>query len=97
MHALHAIHLDQDLEIICDAVPTIQTAVRARFIVNVQQGVNFPLVDADGGTQTGETRVRFVARFVDDVDVVVGGGGFEEDLGSVSMLVLAGVMQLGDN
>lgn len=71
MHAHEAIRLNHQLNIIRNPVPRIQGAVRARLIRDDQQLVDGLLVDADSGRELGESRIRRVARLVDDVDVKV--------------------------
>ena len=72
MHTHQPRRLDQQLQIIRDAVPNVQAAVVRRRLGDLQQLDVLGLADARAaGRQLGQPRIRLVAALVDDVDVKV--------------------------
>lgn len=80
MNTLHAIHLDQDLQLIRNTIPGVQRSILSRLVRDVQELVHLLLIDTDFTSDLSETLVCLVAGFVDDVDVVEGFGVIEKCL-----------------
>ena len=47
MHASQAVGLGQKLDVVCDLVATVQTAVLARLVRDLEKAVDLLLIDTD--------------------------------------------------
>ena len=91
MHASQAVGLGQKLDVVCDLVATVQTAVLARLVRDLEKAVDLLLVDTHAAGKLRQSGVCLVACLMDDVDIEVLVLLVEERLAELPELVGVGL------